>query len=634
MANKSVGLLKKAGLPVAGVAAVLLLSGCASILPESLTSEQVAQVAALDKEKNANDVPALQGALTLEEAIARALKYNLEHRTRMLEQTYSVAQLEESRFDLLPQLNLGADYTNRSEPNLRRNESLSGGGVFDPSTVSTAQEHTVSQLGLTWSLLDYGVSYYNAKQQANQTLIATERRRKAMHQLTQKVQGTYWRAMAAQKLRAEVRKTIREADKALEDAVQVEKERIKTPMESLSYQRSLLENLRTLEAVEDELKVAKLELNALINLPVASDYALVEPEGAAKLAALQLSLGQMETLAIANNADLREENYNVDNAVLETRKSMVKLFPGIKFSYGLKHDNDNFLVEESWQDASLSVNANLINLFSYGAVKARAESLEVLSEQRRMAMQMNLLAQVHISAQQFDSSRQQFDRADNIWRVDDRMLQITLAAQDAQTQSGLNLIASKTTTILSLLRRYQALADMHAASGQVQATLGLEPQVASLDLIGLSELTMKVKEAQENWQMIEAPAAAVEAEVPAKLELNDALRGELNAELDSWAADWAAKDLTAYLSHYAADFVPANGMALADWKVQRAERLAQPSRISVKLKYQDYQLVSEDSVAVQVKQRYRSDRFGDNTTKVFVLQRQDDGWKIRSEEVR
>src|SRR6185436_6103586 len=84
---------------------------------------------------------------------------------------------------------------------------------------------------------------------------------------------------SAQKLSDQVRQTIGQAEQALTDARNVETERLKAPVESLRYQRTLLENLRTLEGVQQELAVARLELAGLVNLPPASKFRLAEPSG-------------------------------------------------------------------------------------------------------------------------------------------------------------------------------------------------------------------------------------------------------------------------------------------------------------------------------------------------------------------
>jgi outer membrane protein TolC len=60
-----------------------------------------------------HDVPALVGVLSLEEAQARALKFNLERRVRQLEEAMALRQYDASRFDVLPTLMAQAGYSAR-----------------------------------------------------------------------------------------------------------------------------------------------------------------------------------------------------------------------------------------------------------------------------------------------------------------------------------------------------------------------------------------------------------------------------------------------------------------------------------------------------------------------------------------
>jgi serine/threonine protein kinase HipA of HipAB toxin-antitoxin module len=111
-----------------------------------------------------------------------------------------------------------------------------------------------------------------------------------------------------------------------------------------------------------------------------------------------------------------------------------------------------------------------------------------LADQRRIATQMAVLAQVHVARLQYLSAYQQFQRADAIYGVDERINGIIGAGERAQTQSKLDRVSSNTTTILSLLRRYQALALAHAAASKLQATMGAEPEVPSVHGSSLGDL--------------------------------------------------------------------------------------------------------------------------------------------------
>jgi len=478
------------------------------VRPQPLTPAELKNTASADRAAIAQAIPALDHDLSLAEAIARALKYNLDQRARVMEQSYAATALKASYFDLLPKLAADASYSTRDNDPIRRSvDSITGQPDQSHPFISSDRTHTVSDLGLTWSALDFGVSYYNAKQQADRLLVASERRRKAMHQLIQAVRGAYWRALSAQKLSDQVRQTLGEAEHALADARSVEAERLKAPVESLRYQRTLLENLRTLEGVQQELAVARLELAGLVNLPPTSKFRLAEPSGDEQLPLISAPVESLESVALENNADLREEHYNARIAALEARKALLRLLPGLDFRYGRNHDTDSYLINQSWTEAGLRASTNLLNIFDYPRQKQLARTSRELADTRRKALEMALITQVHVAVNQFDGARQQFDRADAIWRVDEKMLALAESGQAARTDTQLNLVANHTAAILSLLRRYQALANLHAAAGKMQTTLGLEPALGDLDRMPLPDLTREIERGLAQWQTLTTPGA-------------------------------------------------------------------------------------------------------------------------------
>jgi hypothetical protein len=108
-------------------------------------------------------------------------------------------------------------------------------------------------------------------------------------------------------------------------------------------------------------------------------------------------------------------------------------------------------------------------------VRKLSKANEQLAEQKRMAMQMAVLAQVHLARQQYDSAYQLLVRADQIWKVDQRIYEHSANREAVATRGRLDLISNNTSAIVSLLRRYQALSDVYAAEGKIEATLGIDP---------------------------------------------------------------------------------------------------------------------------------------------------------------
>lgn len=492
----------------------VLAAGCASVQPVALSPQDMQAQQQKDTEAMRKDVEPITGPLTLDEAMARALKYNLDRRARMMEEALAMGQMDVSKFDMLPKIMAQAGYAYRDRARFTHSSTYPS---EDPNTTtsSTTSERNRStyDLGLTWSMLDVGLGYYGSKQQADRFLIAGEKRRKAMHLLMQDVRTAYWRAASAQLLKADVLKIIALAEEALVDSRKAAGERVKNPLEPLRYQRQLLENLRLLENINQELSSAQVDLASLINAPLNQPIQIATTD--LKNISDQVSqvpVDRLEEVALQNNPDLREQHYNARIAREETRRTLLRMFPNISFNYGTKYDTDRYLLSNNWNEAGVQMSFNLMNIFTAGTQMKLADAGVALADQRRVAAQAAVLTQVHLSRLQVINARSQYDRADAIYETDSQIAKVMRNRQMVAAQSKLDVVSTETASILSLLRRYQALAQVQVAENRMLATLGLEPQIGSTHELSLKELTNQITQAQAPWAQIgkgqQQPAAA------------------------------------------------------------------------------------------------------------------------------
>lgn len=520
------------------VLTVFSLGACTTVAPKEYARADLLAQGRQDKDAARKDVEPLAAELTLDEALARALKYNLDRRSKMMEEALAFNQLDVTHLDMLPRLVAQAGYSARSNDRITISRDAEGDPVPTRFT-SQDRSHTLYDLGLTWSLLDFGLGYANSLQQADRVLIATEKRRKAMHVLMQDVRTAFWRAVSAQKLRDQLRGVIAQAEDALVDARQAEAQRIRNPIDSLRYQRQVLENLRLLEAIDQELSAANIELASLINAPLGHSFKAVEPQGGPDLASLNVPLAFMEELAMTGNADLREQFYNARIAQEETRKTLLRMFPNLTFSLGGKYDTDSYLANKNWNEAGLQLSFNVFNLVTAPIQKRLAEAGVALADQRRVTMQMAVTAQVHLARQQFANAVGQFNRAEAIWQTDHRINEHMANRQQVQAQSKLELVSAQTSTILSLLRRYQALSQVYAAEARLQATLGLEPRIGSVGALKLVDLQQQVAQGEKLSGLYQAHEKARQEAEQARLAAQAAEAARLKALAEKKAAEEA-----------------------------------------------------------------------------------------------
>ncbi|GAB0057494.1 hypothetical protein SIID45300_01823 [Candidatus Magnetaquicoccaceae bacterium FCR-1] len=473
------------------LSAALLVTGC-SLSPRQLTLPELEKQRQSDLASMFRPADPIGHPITLSEVVARALRHNLDHQVKVMEEAQALDLTSLDTFELLPKVAANAATTARSNVSASNSRSVTTGQQSLEMSTSQDRHHTTADLGLTWNILDFGVSYYNARQNADRWLIARERERKVIQNLVQEARSAYWRAVAAQQLEPRIQAVVKLAESALADARRAEASGLRSPVESLQYRKSLLENLRQLESLQQEMGTAQVELATMMTLPPGTKYTLAVPEGVLNLPVWSLPLDKMEELAMLNQADVREMSYQTRIVADESRKTLLKLFPGISLSASKQRDDNSFSMNKDWYDAGLRVTWNLLGLLSAPAQQAYAKSNEEVVEMKRLALRMALLSQVHVAHRQFEQASIQFKRTDELYHVEKSLARHMENRVGQEAANPLDRIASATSAILAELRRYQSLSQAHNAFGRMMATTGQDPAVGSIREGSLEDLTGRV----------------------------------------------------------------------------------------------------------------------------------------------
>jgi outer membrane protein TolC len=476
---------------------MLALSGCA-VTTSPISASETVDLITSERSELVKDQEGLSGPLTLNEAMARALKYNLDFRVKTMEEALSQRQFDLSKSDLLPKLTLQAGYSSRDNENASSSKNVSTGAQsLVPSTSQDTSRSSVD-LGLTWNVLDFGVSYYQAQQQSDRVLAAQERRRKSVHLVMQQVRPAYWQAVGAQVLEKKVQEVLADARKALLDSRRIESEKLISPFETLSYQRQLLELIRQLEAINDELAQAKPRLASLMNMEPGRNFVLQAPVGL-ETPKLAVSMERMEETALMKRPELMEARYNERISVTEARKAIAKLYPGVEFYAGPHYDSNSFLVNNNWRDAGLRVSWNLFNILNASAIKQTAEAQKELASKQRLALSMAVLTQTHVAFREYKGKLNQFELSDELDGVEQKLLGYAKNATRSDYQGKLQEVRASASALMSELRKYQSYGALQGAYGQVLATLGLDPLPETINSHDLNAVRDAVASMESRW---------------------------------------------------------------------------------------------------------------------------------------
>lgn len=486
-----------------GIAATLLvcalsLSACA-VRPAPLTPGQTALRIETDRRRLAANRPSLDRPLTLHQAMAHALLHNLDARVRALEHDLALGHLDVARLGLLPPLTARYGVTSRSNAQASSSRSVFTGRESLSASTSTDDTRRTGSLTAVWRVLDFGVSWYAAKQQSDRALIAHERRRKAVQTMVQEVRGAWWRAVASERALARVDPLMGRVRAALADSARLAGLRVRSPLEALRYQRALLEALQALELQRREGRLAKIELAELIGLAPGTDYRLAMPgEPLPEPRSPTLGAGELETLALAYRPELREAQLDERIAAGEVKKALLRVLPGLELSTGANLDSNSFLVNNHWASLGAAVSLNLAKIFTAPAAIDAARAGEGLARARREALSMAVLAQLYVALAGFEEARAHHATTRRIAETQMRIAEVLRSSGRRGVVNELQLILGELNALRSELARDLSYAEIENGFGRIFVAAGADivpDGAAAPTLEGLAEAIATTEDA-------------------------------------------------------------------------------------------------------------------------------------------
>lgn len=467
------------------------VAGC-SIFPQLATKQEVETRVKEDVAQMYTNQEPIKAAISLEEAVARTLKYNLDYRLKRMESALALQLTDYSKYDMWPKLLANAGYNTRSNDSGGTSVGIDDG--IQSLRPSTSQERNYAQAGaeFSWNVLDFGVSYFRAKQSANQFLIAEERRRKLVQNMLQDVRAAYWRALGAQRLTNDAKEIILRADKALMRSREAESQKVISPALALNYQRALLDATSLLNQRRQDLEFAKRELAALMSVPPGQEFTLAESTEA-KLPAAPYDVGPLEEMALLQRPELREEDFKKRITADETKKQMLSFLPNLNLTAGARYDSNDFLANSTWQQASVGVTWNLLKLFSLPSLQKTQADQVAVDGARRSALSMAILTQLRVSVERYRLALEDYKLADTAANVDKRLADYTKASVSAKLESELESIRTQARAVLGAYQKANTYANAQIAYGRLYNTLGFDPLEDNFDGNSITELTNRVK---------------------------------------------------------------------------------------------------------------------------------------------
>jgi outer membrane protein TolC len=480
-----------------GTATAALLAGC-SVTPKPIAPAEMAMRA----QKNAVDVTANQepvgGSIDLYEAMARALKYNLDYKVQMMEEALKNRELNLASYDMLPQLVASGGYFGRDNYSgasslslITRRQSL------EPST-SSEKGILSGDLSLSWDVLDFGLSYVRAQQRADEVMISLEHRRKVANRIIEDVRTSYWRAVSAERLLTKLQQLEGSVTTTLDNSERLAERRLSAPLTALTYQRELVEIQAEIRRLQRELVISKAQLAALMNLQPGTEFTLTLPERSKTPPGISMTGSDMMMTALRNRSELREVSYRERINKKEMDAALLSALPSFKAIIGVNVDSNSFLYNNNWAQWGARASWNVLNLFKLPAQKKAIRASDELLRQRELALTMAVMTQVHVARARFGHYTTELETAEHGYNVQNKIMYQIRSGFKAGAMSQQTLLREEMNTLVSEVKYDIAYADAQNAYANLFSSMGVDEFTP--DITGRENVSSLTQALAALWQ--------------------------------------------------------------------------------------------------------------------------------------
>ncbi len=442
--------------------------------------------------------------IDLHTAIAIAVRNNRDLRISVMESALSQSQRDLQKFDMLPDIALKAGYSKFTELQPSTSVGVENDEGKAPD-LNGSQSYTVSRdkllktrnVEFTWNALDFGLSYIRAGQQADRYLIAKELERKSIQNITRDIIRSYWKAQASENLLEKLNPLLKRVEDALADSQYIEELLISAPMDSLLYQKELLDVQRTLQTQQRALINSKNELATLMGLLPGEKFSLADND--TYLTNINMDIQSMEEIALLSRPELMESRYQKRISSKDTRAAMLALIPSLKFNAAYGYQSNQYLLNQDTTEYGYSVGGNLFDIFSIGAARKASKANQELVAERHLAIAMTVLSQVHLSNINYDLAIEEYDTAQRYLDVAERISKQVKNAQKVSRFGELEVIREEASLLVAELRKDLAFSEMQHSIGQIYASIGKDILPVDHQNLSIEELGNSIKANLAEW---------------------------------------------------------------------------------------------------------------------------------------
>ena len=442
-----------------------MLAGCVVSTPPVSDTEIVQFTGSITKSLEEKS-RGFDGKLTPEIAVQRAISKNYSLAAKLYASSLAEAKARVESGGMLPEIIAESNYYRRNKLQLSRS-SLSTNSSHSSNTTSLSQS-----IALSFSILDFGLSYIRTLQASDRIHQSIEEYRRIEARLIEQARSVYWKAVALKMLLAEMKPMNAKIDAALALSKKAVADPMLDPTEMINFQRNTLNTRREINDLFSAIAGAEHELKELV--AVATDQTVtLNTRRSLKDIKLPATSSEVDVfVALQQRPEIRQHMYDLRLNEKEIYAAVLDVLPGIKLNQSYNTDSNPFLFHSNWVSSGADIASKLVSIARLPARMDAIEQQTELDRQSALATASAIIMQVHVARAQVAVSLSAYRDAEKYASAQRDLLHQVRSSVKAGTAAEQVLVQQDVDRLLAELRAVLAFGDLHAALAAHDSALG------------------------------------------------------------------------------------------------------------------------------------------------------------------
>jgi multidrug efflux system outer membrane protein len=417
-----------------------------------------------------NELPTLY--LTIDDIIQIALEQNLELMVKAQEYAIQQEIATGSTLKMLPTLIANNELSGRNNNTGASSQSLIPNIPPAPPSISSEQHVDRFDITLTWNLIDFGVSYYRARQEANRIVIKHFEYQRARQNVVLDVTRKFWLALAARHAIESGTTLTKEGERYQAIIDKLIQKRLLSTIVGLKLKTQILDNEIQLRNFQKDYHDGMTSLGQIMGLPPNQKFELVYDHDLEVDVVLPDSK-ELEELALLARPELYTSDIEEKLSADEVRVALLQLFPSASLFASEFNDSNFFLIHRHWLIAGLRSTWNLFAIPFHTEEAFVAQAQKERAKLNRLAVSMGVISQVHLAKLVYQDNLEQFFLLKEMERVKKSLRDAAMKEQKYGEFNGEEALLYSTEALMAEINAIKAYGDAQVTLETLNNSMGM-----------------------------------------------------------------------------------------------------------------------------------------------------------------